>query len=159
MAQTSYSTADVARTPNAKIAIIMSKWYRELSDSMVRRCLPILEQAGCAPVEVHVVPGCLEIPLAARRLHQAKPDIEALIVFGIIVRGDTYHFDMVKDLALSGLERVMFERDVPIINEILPVDKIEHAQDRCADNDKNKGIEAALAAVEIIEWRRRHPVS
>jgi 6,7-dimethyl-8-ribityllumazine synthase len=158
MAQTSYSIADVASTPNAKIAIIMSKWYRELSETMVRRCLPVLNQAGCAPTEVHVVPGCLEIPLAARRLHQVKPDIEALIVFGIIVRGDTYHFDMVKNLTMSGIERVMFERDIPIINEILPVDKIEHARERCADDDKNKGIEAALAAVEIIEWRRRHPV-
>lgn len=159
MAQTSYSTVDVVRTPNAKIAIIMSKWYRELSESMVNRCVPILEQAGCVPAEVHVVPGCLEIPLAARRLHQAKPDIEALIVFGIIVRGDTYHFDMVKNLTMSGIERVMFERDIPIINEILPVDMIEHARERCADDDKNKGIEAALAAVEIIEWRRRHPAN
>jgi 6,7-dimethyl-8-ribityllumazine synthase len=158
MAQISYSIGDLPQTPNAKIAIIMSKWYRELSESMVRRCTPILEQAGCAPVDVHVVPGCLEIPLAARRLHQSKPDIEALIVFGIIVKGDTYHFDMVKNLTMSGIERVLFERDVPIINEILPVDKLEHAQARCADDDRNKGIEAALAAIEIIDWRRRNPV-
>ncbi len=158
MVQTSYSTGEVARAPNAKIAIIMSKWYRELSESMARRCMPILKRAGCAPVEVHVVPGCLEIPLAARRLHQAKPDIEAIIVLGIIVRGDTHHFEMVKNLTMSGIERVMFERDVPIINEILAVEELEQAQERCADNDRNKGIEAALAAVEIIEWRRRHPV-
>jgi 6,7-dimethyl-8-ribityllumazine synthase len=65
---------------------------------------------------------------------------------------------MVKGLTMSGIERVMFERDVPIINEILPVDRLEYAEARCADDDKNKGIEAALAAIEIIEWRRRHPV-
>jgi len=158
MAQISYSTNQIAHVPSAKVAIIMSKWYRELSESMVQKCVPILMQAGCAPVDVHVVPGCLEIPLAARRLHQSKPEIEALIVFGIIVKGDTYHFEMVKDLTMSGIERVMFERDVPIINEILPVDRLEYAQARCADDDRNKGLEAALAAIEIVEWRRRHPV-
>jgi 6,7-dimethyl-8-ribityllumazine synthase len=158
MAQTSYSTHGLPQTPGARIAIILSKWYRELSDSMVRACVPILEQAGCARVDVHVVPGCLEIPLAVKRLHQSKPDIEAVIVFGIIVKGDTYHFDIVKNMTMSGIERVMFERDLPIINEILPVDKIEHAEARCAENDKNKGIEAALAAVEIVHWRRQNPV-
>jgi 6,7-dimethyl-8-ribityllumazine synthase len=65
---------------------------------------------------------------------------------------------MVKDLTMRGLERVQFEGDVPIINEILAVDQIEHAQKRAADNDKNKGIEAALAAIEIITWRRQHPL-
>ena len=89
---------------------------------------------------------------------QRDPSLEALIVFGVIVKGDTYHFDIVKDLCMSGLERVTFECDIPVINEILPVNKIEDALARSADDSKNKGIEAALAALEVIDWRRRHPV-
>jgi 6,7-dimethyl-8-ribityllumazine synthase len=64
---------------------------------------------------------------------------------------------MVKDLANSGIERVMFENDIPIINEIIPVDSLDYIKARSGDNDKNKGIEAGLAAVEIMRWRRENP--
>jgi 6,7-dimethyl-8-ribityllumazine synthase len=52
----------------------------------------------------------------------------------------------------------MFECDIPIINEIIPVDSLEYIKARAGDNDKNKGIEAGKAAVEIIDWRRRNPL-
>jgi 6,7-dimethyl-8-ribityllumazine synthase len=65
---------------------------------------------------------------------------------------------MVKNLSMSGLERVMFECDIPIINEIIPVDSLDYIKERAADNDKNKGLEAGRAAVEIIDWRRKHPL-
>jgi 6,7-dimethyl-8-ribityllumazine synthase len=135
----------------------MSKWYREYSDAMVKKCCEVLSAAGFQQPEVHVVPGCLEIPLAARWLVQRDPSIEAVIVFGVILKGDTYHFEIVKDLCMSGLERVMFECDIPVINEILPVDTIDYVVARCGDNDKNKGFEAGIAAAEIIDWRRRYP--
>lgn len=126
---------------------------------MTKKCIEVLKAAECSKIETHVVPGCLEIPLAARRLAQRSPGLEAIVVFGVILKGDTYHFEMVKDLCMSGLERVMFECDIPIINEVLPVDKIEYAAERSADNEKNKGIEAGLAAAEIISWRRDNPLS
>lgn len=158
MAQVSYSLSDIPRVENGRTAIIISKWYREYSDSMVQKCKEVLAVAGCVEPEVHIVPGSLEIPLAARRLAQCDPLLEAIIVFGVILKGDTYHFEMVKNLAMSGLERVMFECDIPVINEILPVDTLEYVRARSGDNDKNKGLEAGRAAVEIIEWRRRNPV-
>ena len=158
MAQTTYSISGIPSIAGAKVAVVISKWYRDLSESMVKRALEVLKQADCVDVSVHVVPGCLEIPLAARRLCQAQPELEAILVFGVIVKGDTYHFNIVKDLTMSGLERVIFECDIPIINEILPVDNLDVAAARCADDDRNKGIEAGLAAAEIIDWRRRNPV-
>ena len=158
MAQASYSLSTIPQVPGAKVAIIASKWYREISDRMIERCVPILRDGGCNAPDVQIVPGCLEIPLVARRLMQCDPSIEAIIVFGVILKGDTYHFDIVKDLCMSGLERVMFECDIPIINEILPVNRIEDAHSRSADDQKNKGLEAALAALEIMHWRRAHPL-
>lgn len=158
MAQVSYSLTDVPLTPGARVAIVYSKWYGEISLSMIERCQEILRRAGCEEAEVHRLPGCLEIPLAVRRLVKRDSKIEAVIVFGVIVKGDTYHFDIVKDLCMSGLERVSFECDIPIINEILPVNKIEDAQSRASNDDKNKGLEAGLAAAQVIDWRRRHPL-
>jgi 6,7-dimethyl-8-ribityllumazine synthase len=159
MAQSSYSTQGLPQLSNAKAVIIQSKWYREITDAMISKCLTILSSCGVSQVECHTVPGCLEIPLCARRLMQIDPAIEAVLVFGVILKGDTYHFDIVKDLCMSGLERVGFECDVPIINEILPVVTLEDAYKRSADNDSNKGLEAAIAAVEIIDWRRKHPLN
>lgn len=158
MAQTNYKVDDLLSVDGAKIAIVMSKWYREYSDAMATKCIEVLKLARCAEPEVHVVPGCLEIPLAARRLFRRDPNLEAMIVFGVILKGDTYHFDIVKDLCMSGLEKVMFECDRPIINEILPVGRIEDAEARAGDDDRNKGIEAGLAAIEIVHWRRRYPL-
>jgi 6,7-dimethyl-8-ribityllumazine synthase len=156
MAQATYSYEKLKSiVPGAKVAIIQSKWYGDISQSMTTRCLEVLRFAGCEEPQVHVLPGCLEIPLAARRLAKRDPKLEAIIVFGVILKGDTYHFDIVKDLCMGGLERVQFECDIPIINEVLPVDKIEDAYRRAGDNDSNKGLEAGIAAVEIIEWRRR----
>lgn len=157
MAQTSYATTQVPFVENARTAIIISKWYREFTEQMVKKCLGVLQQAGCTQPQVHVVPGSLEIPLAAKRLVENDPSLESIIVFGVILKGDTYHFEMVKDLANSGIERVMFEHDIPIINEIIPVDTLEYIKARCADDDKNKGLEAGLAAVEIMAWRRENP--
>lgn len=158
MAQVTYSSDKLPSVPGAKVVIIASKWYREISEAMIERCIPLLEEGGCHRPDVHIVPGCLEIPLCARRLMQCDPTIEAVIVFGVILKGDTYHFDIVKDLCMSGLERVTFECDVPVINEILPVNRIEDAQARSGRDDKNKGLEAAIAALEIIHWRRQHPL-
>jgi 6,7-dimethyl-8-ribityllumazine synthase len=59
---------------------------------------------------------------------------------------------------MSGLERVSFECDIPIINEVLPVVTIEDAYKRAGNDDSNKGLEAGIAAVEVIDWRRKHPL-
>jgi 6,7-dimethyl-8-ribityllumazine synthase len=159
MAQTTYQLNNLPRVANARVAIVCSKWYGDISESMSKRCVEVLQAAGCHEPEVHILPGCLELPLAVRRLVRRDPTIEAVVVFGVILKGDTYHFEIVKDLCMSGLEKVGFECDIPIINEILPVVAIEDAYKRAGDNDSNKGLEAGIAAVEIIDWRRRHPLT
>lgn len=158
MAQTTYSPSGLPPVPGARVVIVCSKWYGDISESMTKKCVEVLRAAGCEEPAVHVLPGCLEIPLAVRRLVKRDPRVEAVVVFGVILKGDTYHFDIVKDLCMSGLEKVGFECDIPIINEVLPVVTIEDAYKRARDDDSNKGLEAGIAAVEIIEWRRRNPL-
>ena len=159
MAQVSYNQKEIPTVSNGRVVIVSSKWYGDISQAMIKPCVEILVRGGCDVPEQHVLPGCLEIPLAVRRIVKRDPTIEAVIVFGVILKGDTYHFDIVKDLCMSGLERVSFECDIPIINEVLPVDSIEHAYKRAGDDDKNKGFEAGIAALEIMKWRRAHPLS
>ena len=107
------------------------------------------------PAAVHC-PGSLEIPLAARDLlaEDVAGNIDAIICFGVIVKGDTLHFEMISEESMRGLGQVMHEFRRPVVVEILPVFDIQQAIDRSSDDEFNKGIEAAVAALEMIAWRR-----
>lgn len=151
---------DTASLPAIKapgrICILKSKWYPEHVESMARACEAILSQAGYSDIEQYTLPGSLEIPLAARDLlaEDGAGKIDAVICFGVIVKGDTLHFEMISEESMRGLGQVMHEFRRPVVVEILPVFDIQQAIDRSSDDEFNKGIEAAVAALEMIHWRR-----
>lgn len=154
MAQVEYDIGSLPRIPAANVAIIQSKWHRQYSDMLAKKCRTTLAVAKIKESKVHLLPGCFELPLAAKKLADTDRSLEAIIAFGIIVKGDTYHFEMVLNECVRGLGRVMLEKDIPIINGILPVTNEEQLVARCSDDNFNKGIEAAVAAVEVVSWRR-----
>lgn len=139
-----------------RIAILKSKWYPEIVDSMSNTCARVLREHGFERLDEHTLPGSLELPLAARDLLalDTARDIDALICFGVIVKGETLHFEMISNECMRGLAEVMHEFRRPVIVEVLPVFDIEHARARAADDEFNKGYEAAVAAIEMIAWRR-----
>ncbi len=152
--QHTYTAKNLPSIEGAVIGILQSKWHREYTDVMVRKCAEVLRTAGAADPERHVLPGSLELPLAARHLLRRGKRYDALIAFGAIIKGDTFHFEMVLNMCSQGLNQVMLEENVPIIVEVLPVLNVEQLAARSGENDQNKGIEAALAAIETISWRR-----
>ncbi|MEM7077973.1 MAG: 6,7-dimethyl-8-ribityllumazine synthase [Pseudomonadota bacterium] len=139
-----------------RIAILKSKWYPEYVDSMAEACDSVLRNYGYSEIEQHTLPGSLEIPLAARDLLATDVDnsLDAVICFGVIVKGDTLHFEMISYESMRGLGELMHEFRRPIVVEILPVFTIEQAAERAADDEFNKGIEAAVAAIEMVAWRQ-----
>jgi 6,7-dimethyl-8-ribityllumazine synthase len=152
MAQIAYSiNSNRSRIDGAHVAIIQGAWHRDMSDLLVKYCSDILVAHG-ALVRVHILPGCMELPLAAQQLALSKERPDAIVAFGIIIKGETDHYETVRDFSIAGLGRVMLDQQIPVINEILPVHAIEHAQKRCADNEFNKGIEAAHACIDILSW-------
>jgi 6,7-dimethyl-8-ribityllumazine synthase len=153
--KTSHSGAKLPRIDGAKIVILQSKWYREHVDNMVRHCSALLEEAGAPAPELHIVPGSLELPIAAQTIARRDgPRVDAIICFGAILKGDTFHFEMVMQGCMQGLSRIALDEGVPIIIEVLPVLKIEDLIKRSGNDEFNKGIEAAVAAAEIVSWRR-----
>ncbi len=152
---------DVSELPKVHrpraIHILCSKWYPEYVQSLVTTCERVLRDNGFAEVITHTLPGSLELPLAARDLlaEDREHAIDAIICFGIIVKGETYHFEMISNECIRGLGQVMHEYRRPIIVEVIPVTDIAHAASRAADDEFNKGIEAAVAAIEMIAWRRK----
>ena len=139
-----------------RICILQSKWYPELVQSMTEACQQVLGQAGYTDIHTHTLPGSLEIPLAARDLlaQDVEQQIDAIICFGVIVKGDTLHFEMISEESMRGLGSVMHDFRRPVVVEILPVFTMQQAVDRASDDEFNKGIEAAVAAIEMVAWRR-----
>lgn len=146
-----YADIELKKVAGAKIAIIATGWHRDLLDRMIEASSELLTAAG-ASITVFNVPGSYEIPLVAKILAR-KGEFEAIIAFGIILKGDTDHYEVIRDTCTMELGRVMTEFEVPIIMEILPVYKIEHAIER-TEGRNNKGIDAAQAAAEMITLLR-----
>lgn len=138
-------------TKDIKIAIISSTFRREVSENLEKNCLSTFEKQGLNKdqVDIFYVPGSLEIPLVAKKL--AKKNIyNAIITFGAIVKGDTYHFEQIANECTRGCMEVSLEYEIPIIFEVLAVYELKDALDRATRKEENKGVEAALTALEMI---------
>jgi 6,7-dimethyl-8-ribityllumazine synthase len=149
----SYDASKIKPIPGAQVAVVQASWHKDHTDRMVEASREILEQAQCSAVDVFVVPGSYEIPLTAKKL-AALGKYDAIFVYGIIVKGETDHYDVIVQTCIRELGKVMYDFEVPIIMEILPVHDIEHAIAR-TQGDHNKGIEAALAAIDLIVLYRQ----
>lgn len=143
------------RIEGARVGILQAKWYKEDTDRMVACCTEALRTLGAEEPEIFPVSGSLEFPIMSQTVLRKKPGhFDALICFGAILKGETAHFDMVKDGCLQGLMRVMLDESTPILIEVLPITDIEQLKKRSDDNPFNKGLEAAVAAAETIAMRR-----
>ena len=159
------TTVDLSALPTIeqprRIAILKSKWYPEYVESMAQACEKLLREYGYEDIVQHTLPGSLELPLAARDLlvEDKERQIDALICFGVIVKGATLHFEMISHECMRGLGRLMEEFRTPIVVEVIPVFDIKDAAERAADDEFNKGIEAAATAIEMVAWRSQHASS
>jgi len=152
--KTAHHSKTIPEIAGSRIAILQSKWYREHTDRMVERCIALLLQAKAAKPEVHILPGSLELPIGAKTLALKTPGYEALICFGAVLKGETYHFELVMNECIRGLGSTALKHDIPIISEVLPCTTLDQLIKRSGPDEFNKGIEAAIAAAEIVAWRR-----
>lgn len=129
-----------------RIGIVQARFNEPICNALREACLAELERLGVNEEDVLVctVPGALEVPLALRQLaHTAEFD--ALIALGAVVRGETYHFEVVSDQSAAGIMQLTLDYGVPIANAILTVDTDEQAHART----REKGTDAARVAVEM----------
>jgi 6,7-dimethyl-8-ribityllumazine synthase len=129
-----------------RIGIVQARFNAALTDALARACLAELEALGVDAKHIrHVtVPGALEIAVALDALAETE-DYDALIALGCIVRGETYHFQLVANESGAGVTRVALDHSVPIANAILTVENEAQALARAED----KGRDAARVAVEM----------
>ena len=129
-----------------RIGIVQARFNAPVTDALAAACLAELAALGVAANQIHhvKVPGALEIPLALMALADSE-DCDALIALGCIVRGETYHFELVANESAAGVSRVSLDHQVPVANAILTVENEAQAWARVQD----KGRDAARVAVEM----------
>lgn len=152
--QKAYNKSTVKSVPGARVAIVQAKWHSEHTDRIVKVCSEMLTAAGCT-TEKFLVPGSYELPLATKKLAQSGR-FAAIIVVGAIIKGDTDHFEVIVETCTRELGRVMYDFEVPIIMELLPVHSLAQLIARTS-GEHNKGIEAANAALEIMSFYYQLP--
>ena len=129
-----------------RIAIVVSRFNADIGEGLLQSALRAVAEAGVSDDRTTVVsvPGALEAPLALQRLAQTG-DFDALVAVGAVIRGDTYHFEIVANESAAGLSSVQLDFGIPIGNGILTCDTEEQARARM----DTKGYEAARAALEL----------
>jgi len=141
---------------DARIAIVASRFNDFIVDSLLKGALRCLNGHGAddADIEVVRVPGAFEMPLAVDRL-AASRRFDGIIALGAVIRGGTPHFDYVAGECVRGIAAAGQRHGVPVGFGVLTVDTIEQAIERAGTKAGNKGEEAALAVIEMINLLRR----
>lgn len=134
-----------------RIAIISSSFRPEVTVPLEKHCLAELKRHGVGKKQVTLlrVPGAMEIPLAAKKVAQ-KAEYDAIIVFGAIYKGKTYHFEQIANECSRGCMDVSLQHEIPVVFEVLAVYDPKDAIERATRKVENKGTEAAQTALAMI---------
>jgi 6,7-dimethyl-8-ribityllumazine synthase len=133
-----------------RFAIVASRWNDFLTSKLIDGAVDALESAGAAEadVEIFMVPGAFELPLAALKTAQSGR-FDAVVAIGVVVRGETPHFDYVAGEAAKGITQAALKTGVPVMFGVITADTVEQAMNRSGLKAGNKGFEAAMSAIEV----------
>ncbi len=141
---------------DARIALLVARFNSFVVEHLVEGAVDTLKRHGAEDADLHIVrvPGAFEMPVAAQKLVASK-QYDAVVALGAVIRGGTPHFEYVAGECTKGLAQVSLQSGVPIAFGVLTVDSIEQAIERAGTKAGNKGAEAAMSAIEMINVLRR----
>jgi 6,7-dimethyl-8-ribityllumazine synthase len=132
-----------------RIAIVRAEWNTSIVDRLVDGAVAGLDALKATLVGPISVPGCFELPLACRTVARSG-DVDAIIATGVVIRGETTHYEIVSEGAASGIQAVQLETGIPIAFGVLTVETVGQALERSqGEGQHNVGEEAAAVAVEM----------
>jgi 6,7-dimethyl-8-ribityllumazine synthase len=141
---------------DARFAIVASRFNEFITRSLLDGALDALRRHGADPEAVDVAwcPGAFEVPLVAKKM-AASGRYDAVICLGAVIRGATSHYDYVAGGVASGIAEAAMGTDVPVLFGVLTVETIEQAIERAGTKAGNKGAEAAVGAIEMVNLLRQ----
>jgi 6,7-dimethyl-8-ribityllumazine synthase len=134
-----------------KVGIILSRFNQFISDRLLEGALDALDKLGAEDkdISVYKVPGSFEVPMLAKKLAKTKK-MDGILCLGVLIRGDTPHFDFLSAEVTKGLAQVSMDEGLPVSFGILTVETIEQGIERAGSKAGNKGYDAAFALVETL---------
>ncbi len=135
-----------------RIGIVMSRFSIDICEGLLSACACALQKHGVADGDITLVtvPGALEIPVALQKMAKSGK-FDALVALGAVIRGETYHFELVANESGNGVSRVALDNGIPIANAILTTEDDDQALARMSE----KGTDAALVAIEMANLMKR----
>jgi 6,7-dimethyl-8-ribityllumazine synthase len=140
----------------ARFALVVSRFNAFISDRLLAGALDALERSGASPDDITVVrvPGSFEIPLVAKTLAQSRR-YDAVVCLGALLRGETPHFDHISATMTRGIGAAGLDSGVPVIYGVLTCNTVEQAIERAGLKSGNKGFDAAMSAIEMVQVMRQ----
>jgi 6,7-dimethyl-8-ribityllumazine synthase len=153
------SNYDKNTIPNAKdfrFGIVVSEWNEQITEGLFQGAYSALVDCGATTKNIirWNVPGSFELIFGARQMHE-KLDIDAVIVIGCVIKGETMHFEFVCEGVTQGMKDLNLLYDVPTIFCVLTDNTLQQSMDRSGGKHGNKGIEAAIAAIKMIDLNNK----
>jgi len=135
----------------ARFALVVGRFNSFITERLLSGALDALTRSGADEANITVVrvPGAWEMPVTAKALARTAR-FDAIICLGAVIRGDTPHFDYVAGQSASGLAHLALETGLPIVNGILTTNTVDQAIDRAGAKSGNKGFDAAMTAIEMV---------
>lgn len=137
-------------------AIVVSEWNTEVTEALKNGAAETLIELEAKEKDIIIeyVPGTYELPLAARFFAE-NTDVDAIICIGCVIRGETSHFDFICSAAAQGIMQVNLDYGVPVVFGVLTTDNLQQALERAGGKHGNKGKEAAVTAVKMVNLSKK----
>lgn len=151
------SSYDPNKVPDAsemRFGIVVSEWNTEITSALLDGAYNTLIKHGANPnnIVVKYVPGAFELTFGAKIMADTQDDLDAVIGLGCIIRGETPHFDFISQGVTKGFVDLNMEFDIPFIFGVLTNDTMEQSVDRAGGKHGNKGDEAAITAIKMVQF-------
>jgi len=150
-----YSKEEILNSADFKIGIVVSIWNDEITSNLLSGAVEALKDFGVLDENIIIkqVPGAFELPLGAQYL-LSDASIDGVIAIGVVIQGETKHFDFVCSGATQGIMEVMLKFDKPVAYCLLTDNNIQQSIDRSGGIHGNKGVEAAIACLKMISLKK-----
>ncbi|MBI1425566.1 MAG: 6,7-dimethyl-8-ribityllumazine synthase [Gammaproteobacteria bacterium] len=140
---------------NSKFGLVVARFNDFITERLLDGAVDTLRRHGAADADLEIVrcPGAFELPLVVKAMADSGK-YDAIIALGCVIRGGTPHFEYVANECVKGLSQVMMQNKIPVAFGVLTVDSIEQAIERAGTKAGNKGVEATLSVLEMVNLLR-----
>ena len=148
-----YNKEELTRAGDHIFGIVVSEWNAEITNALMQGAVETLKGSGIREESIIIkyVPGTFELPTGAQFLFEYE-DVDAVICIGCVIQGETRHFEFICNATANGIMRVALDYNAPVIFGVLTTDNLEQAKDRSGGKHGNKGVEAAVTAIKMLNF-------